>query len=218
MLNLKPYKQWIIAFSCATVGFIIFGQGCGMGFAPANGVSSLSSGLQCQAKANDSIIDKTYTVDPNKRTVSIAYGEELLNSYVACTGIGQASQRTKDEWTRRNQSLSEYGSLTDLSGAMMMGIAAVASEICEDVYERESALPAANRNLFTAANLGGTGLSSSEIGSAVDMIGLACWQRQPSSDEKTDLANTIMAANLNSKMGAVALCTAMLASYSAIEQ
>lgn len=201
----------------ATGTFIVFGQGCGIGFQSANLSSSSSMFGQCEGSPAN-VIDKNYEVMPNRRTASIAYGEQLLNSFVACTGIGTPSQRTKDEFERRKQSLSEYGALIDVSGAMMMAVAGVAAEVCQDLVNKERALASVDRGIFVDANLNGNGLSLTEMNSAADLLGIACWQRPPTNEEKIAITNAIGALGVNSERGALSLCTAMLSSLAAIEQ
>jgi hypothetical protein len=195
---------------------VFLGQGCGNSYDAASRGSVLDSS-QCVADGGD-IIDKNFDVLPGTQTVSISYGQQLLDSFVSCTGVVTPSQRTVDEWTRRNQSLSEYGSLTDISGAMMMAVAAVAAETCRDLINKEAPLAAANRGIFRDVNLTGAGLSSAEITSAAQMLALSCWQRPATTAEQTDLISTIGALGASSNNGALGLCTAMLSSFAAISQ
>lgn len=202
----------ILVLSLAT--FIGIGQGCGEGLQSTGG---LASGL-CNGSESVSIVDKDYDVQPGERTVSIAYGRQLLDSFVSCTGVGTPSQRTLDEFDNRNQSLSEYGLLTDVSAAQMMATAAVAAEVCQDLIERERGLASADRFIFNEVDLDGTGLNQVEMVSAVELMALSCWQRNSSDAEELDIVNAINLMNTNSQNGALGLCTSMLSSLSAIEQ
>jgi hypothetical protein len=195
---------------------VFLGQGCGSSYEAASTGSNLGNN-QCVSQSGE-IIDKNFEVLPNTQTVSISYGQQLLDSFVSCTGVVTPSQRTVDEWTRRNQSLSEYGSLTDISGAMMMAVAAVAAETCQDLINKETPLSSATRGIFRDVNLSGTGLSTAEITSAAQMLALSCWQRPATAAEQTDLVNTIGALSASSTNGALGLCTAMLSSFAAISQ
>jgi hypothetical protein len=216
MFSKNILKILAISIVAMTGTFLIFGQACGPRFEPATSLSS-TLGDSCPPEAAN-VIDKTYEILPTRRTVSIAYGKQMLDSMVSCTGIGKPSVRTKDEWNRRNQSLSEYGGMADVSGAMMMAIAGVAAEVCEDLVTREIAMAPTERGIFGGTNLAGTSLSLSEMNSTADLLGLACWQRMPTNDERVAITNSVGALNLNSRMGALSLCTAMLSSLAAVEQ
>jgi hypothetical protein len=218
-MNAKKIKMFANVFGVLLIIStltVFLGQGCGSSYEAASS-GSLTDSNQCISQGG-TIIDKNFDVLPDSQTVSISYGQQLLDSFVSCTGIVTPSQRTVDEWTRRNQSLSEYGSLTDISGAMMMAVAAVAAETCRDLIDKETPIANVNRGIFRDVNLGGAGLSSAEITSAAQMLALSCWQRPVTAAEQTELLNTIGALNASSNNGALGLCTAMLSSLAAISQ
>jgi hypothetical protein len=193
---------------------IFFYQGCGAGMSANNGAS-----LLCNVGTGASTIDKNYDIVPGEQTVSIAYGRPMLDSMVACTGIGQPSTRTLTEWTTRNQSLSEYGNLTDVSGAMMMAVTAVAGEVCRDLVNLEKPLASNQRGIFGAVDFNkATSMSSGEVDSASNMLGIACWQRVPTLEEKGMISAAVSQIGGSTDTGALSLCTAMLSSLSAIAQ
>lgn len=195
---------------------MLFYQGCGSGLAPSGNLSA--SGM-CNSSSTSAPIDKNYEVIPGQQTVSIAYGRPMLDSMVSCTGVGQPSTRTLNEWTSRNQSLSEYGNLTDVSGAMMMAVTAVAGEVCRDLLDKERPLANGSRGIFSEVDFAKVGsISNLEIESASNMLGISCWQRVPTLDEKSMIASTIGQIGGNTDTGALGLCTAMLSSLSAIAQ
>lgn len=193
-----------------------FYQGCG-GKMESNDVSS--SALICQPTSTAASIDKNYEVLPGEQTVSIAYGRQVLDSMVACTGLGAASTRATTEWQNRNQSLSEYGSATEISGAMMMAVAAVAGEVCRDLVDKEAALASNARGIFTNVDLAKTGpLTTTEIESSLEMLALSCWQRPTTAAERLEVTTSILGLTASSDLGALSLCTAALASLAAIAQ
>lgn len=213
---MKRYTAIIGILTLSLAAFVGVGQGCGEALdAGAGGGSSIT----CSPDEAIVVIDKDYDVLPGERTVSIAYGQQMLDSFLSCTGVEQASQRTLDEFASRNQSLSEYGSLTDVSAAQMMATAAVAAEVCQDLIIRERGLASVtDRYIFRDADLGGAGLLQSEIESAVELLALSCWQRPSLDVEEVEIANAVLQMNTSSENGALGLCTAMLSSLAAIEQ
>ena len=212
---MRGLSLFLLMFIPATSLFTFY-QGCGGKMASEN---LSSSSLICQPTSAAATVDKNYEVLPGQPTVSVAYGRQVLDSMVACTGLGTASTRATTEWQSRNQSLSEYGSATEVSGAMMMAVAAVAGEVCRDLVDKEKALPMNSRGIFTNVDLEKTGsLTSSEIESGLEMLALSCWQRPSTLQEKQAVLSGILGLTASSDLGALSLCTAALSSLAAIAQ
>ena len=83
-------------------------------------------------------------------TASIAYGPQVLESMVACTGVMSVSQQTLDTYNDRRASLSEYGSVMDMNPPLAMAHAAIAAEVCTDLFEQELQMSADQRRIFNA--------------------------------------------------------------------
>lgn len=213
-INKKRLLTYVFALVIGPVGLIMLYQGCGL--EPASNVSSTAI---CNANSSSAPIDKNYDVIPGQQTVSIVYGRQMLDSMVTCLGLGQPSATAEAEWTSRNQTLSEYGNATDVSGAMMMAITAVAGEVCNDLVNKETTQVPADRGFFGSSNLASNvSLSASEIESAADMLAYSCWQRGATAEEKGYFINSIGAMNTNARLGALSICTAVLSSLSGIMQ
>lgn len=211
---IRGITLFLIMFVPATSLFTAY-QGCG-GKMSSTVASSLAI---CQPTGSNAAIDKNYEVIPGEQTVSIAYGRQVLDSMVSCTGLGTASARATTEWESRNQSLSEYGSATEISGAMMMAVAAVAGEVCRDLVDKEKLLASNQRGIFVNADLAKTGpLTATEIESGLEMLALSCWQRPTTAEEKFEVVNSVLGLTANADLGALSLCTAALSSLAAITQ
>ena len=76
----------------------------------------------------------------NTMIVHVVTGPQVLDNMVACTGLVEPSEKTREEWETRSSSLSEYGSVLDISPPLMMGISAVAIEVCDDLVNQEHQL------------------------------------------------------------------------------
>lgn len=212
-LNLKRALKITAGVLSSAAIVTVLGQGCGEGMKSATN-SSLGSTL-CGTSAN--VIDKNYDVIDGQSTISILYGDQLLSSFLSCTGVGAASTRTQNEFDARRMALSEYGDLRDISPANLMAITAIAVEVCQDLVNRELPMASNMRGIFPNINLAGAGLSNNDIDSASTLLSLGCWQRPISVAEQTDIRAAVSAINQNSGQQAVALCAAMLSSFSAIE-
>jgi hypothetical protein len=100
-----------------------------------------------------------------------------------------------------------------------MSIAAVAGEVCSDLIDKEKAV-GATRMIFDQFNLAGS-TNPTEIEGAIQRLALSCWQRRASTDEaalvRDMVVDTTGSVSNNGESSALVLCTAMLASYKAIE-
>lgn len=157
-------------------------------------------------------------------TVSISYGSQVLDNMVACTGIMEPSVQTMEEWEARRGALSEYGYATQISAPMMMGIAAIAGEVCNDLINQEE--NSGTRRIFRNINFQSppSSLSSMDVEDSISYLARSCWQREVTEEEKQDILTTIDAIALeggdspndtrNSMLG---LCTAMLSGLAAVQ-
>lgn len=211
--NLKRAIRIATGLVLSAALITVLGQGCGEGMKSATGSLNGMFG-SC---GNTNVIDKNYDVIDDAGTISILYGDQLLYSFLSCTGVGTASTRTQQEFDTRRLALSEYGDLRDISPGNLMAIAAVAIEVCQDLVDKESPLVDAQRGIFPGINLAGAGLSNTDIDNISSLLSLSCWQRQITASEQMDIRNSISSINQNSELQAVSLCTAMLSSLSAIE-
>jgi len=158
--------------------------------------------------------------------VSLLYNKQMVDNMVLCTGIGTASVGTLDEWEKRQSSFSEYGYATDITAPMLMAVAAVAGEMCNDLLNLETVLPAANRRIFGAFNFasGVAAVDSVAIGDATRRLARSCWARNENEAELQIINEEMLAAKTGVSATAPAqtrnlahlLCTSMIASLSGI--
>lgn len=201
-----------VGLSALAGAIVLFvGHGCSkIGDANRVSSSSLASGAAGVSEIK---------IFPNTKTVSTVYAKQFLDNMVSCTGLGIESARTRGEWNNRRGSLSEYGYATDVTPPMLMSIAAVAGEVCSDLIDKEKD-PAATRMIFENFNLAGA-TNSTEIEGAIQRLALSCWQRRASPEEtnliRDMVVDTTSSVANNGEPSALVLCTAMLASYKAIE-
>lgn len=228
MVKLKLKGATVALFLAIAIPatFSVLGQGCsGMQSSssesgPSGALNNGGGGDVCTASGK--VVDKNYVVEPERRTVAILYGHQILDSFVACTGVGLPSLRTTQVYEDRLPSFSEYGALVDVSAALLMSVAATSAEVCRDVLDREKALPinSLDRVLFRSVNLSSNGLTSSEATSILNMIAYSCWQKIPTAAETTLVqatASELGRLGASSEASALGLCTALLGSLASIQ-
>lgn len=201
---------------------VLIGHGCSE-FAAISGGSSGSSSF---GTVDGNGAGGGFIPLPEATTISLLYNKQILDNLVICTGIGTPSVATVDEWERRQSSFSEYGYATDVTAPMLMAIAAVSGEICNDLLAVETALPAASRRVFNAVDFGGgpSGFGAAQTADVARRLARSCWARDEAPDELTILQEEMESAKAGINMSSSAqtrnlalfLCTGMLASLSGI--
>lgn len=212
MKTAKQIRRVLTMIALATVTTTMFGQGCGQFESLNDNQASLQSGLSCGTEG----IEKIEPI-PGRKTASIVYGKQVLDNMVACTGIGRPSPQTLQEYEDRKASFSEYGYATQVSAPMLMGIAAVAGEVCNDLITQEDGQSDFQaRRVFRSVDLAGASASSSELESALELLAVSCWQRMPDESEKQSIVDGVRDIGGNARTSALTMCTTVLSSLSAI--
>ncbi|MCB0422800.1 MAG: hypothetical protein KDD61_17500, partial [Bdellovibrionales bacterium] len=121
--KIKKYLSIISLITVLAATSSIFGNGCqGPGDVAGN-----SAGLNSEAT------DGGFDAIPGERTASTVYANQILSNMVSCAGIGAESVQTRQEWEDRKGTLSEDGFATNLTAPMLMGVTAIAGEVCNDL-------------------------------------------------------------------------------------
>jgi len=209
---MKTIKKKIavgVSLATITAAIAILGNACGQ-MVPDDGVSAVSSKNSCSGNIAVEII-------PGAETASIAYGKQVLDNMVACTGLQVVSQKTLDEFDSRRGSLSEFGNVMDVNPPLVMAHAAIAAEVCDDLLKEELALNSADRRIFNAIS-GAAAPSLSDAQETMRRMARACWDRDETQEEHDLLLQNVMdivdssAADSKSRHAAIAICTSVLAS------
>lgn len=220
-------KRWLHILSAifiVSAATAIIGHGCGkIGDSSSTGSSSSASG--------DVAFDPVTDFDPliNTRTVSTVYASQVLSNFVSCTQIGVESATTRGVWETSKGSLSDFGFATQISPAMMMAIASVAGEVCNDLITQEKALAPNQRNVFNTFDFSATPSrlpNAGDLDEASLRLSLLCWARPQNDileDQKIiieEIQSALAGVPVSSREvtnAALMLCTGMLSSLSAIE-
>lgn len=232
----KNFRFWINATSVLISGGVlvsVFGFGCGMGFLPA-GYYSSSSVLGDLSDVGD---NQDLVIISGKRTVSIAYYDQVLDNMQAMTGVEQLSNTTVSAFENSKAAFSEYGFASSVNAPMLLSFTQVAAEVCGDLIAQEAALMMSARRFFTETDFSANAVNITDAIKAnlIRRFARAFWQRNETSDELrylTDSVNLMLtqATDNDSNQGykgrtyrrgqlrsAIFLCSTMLSSTSAIE-
>ncbi|MBX7231879.1 MAG: hypothetical protein K1X29_07310 [Bdellovibrionales bacterium] len=202
---------------------IFLGHGCSQ---MASNLSSVNSSSEVMIGTSGGTTGSSIDIFPNASTVSLIYNKQLVDNLVSCTGLGLASTQTLAEWSKRQSSFSEYGYATDVTAPMLMAIAAVSGEICNDLVSTESVLPQEKRRIFNAINFssGSATWVSQNVAETVRRITRSCWARNETSEElgiiqeevATGLSGVSSSDLQQTKNIALMVCTGILSSLSGI--
>ncbi|MCB0362610.1 MAG: hypothetical protein KDD35_07805 [Bdellovibrionales bacterium] len=227
--SFKKQMRLLSVIAAVSAAMVFIGHGC------SNFSGSKSSKGD---QANGPIVDEAQDFDiiPGERTVSTVYAKQVLDNMTSCSGIGTPSVATIQEWNQRFGTLSEYGYATSVSGPMLMGIVAIAGEVCNDLINQESMKPDSERLIFDGVDFtqGPASLSNSTLRLVTNRIARSCWQREddPNPGPEGQTSETDIIANgysdiinagtsdtpvQQTRNGMLAICTGMLSSLSAIE-
>lgn len=205
----------LVTLTAATAS--IFGNGCqGPG----------EAGLNVGASGEQTGGEGGFTAIPGERTASTVYANQILSNMVSCTGIGVESVQARQEWENRKGTLSEDGFATNLTAPMLMGVTAIAGEVCNDLIGLEEEMSADQRNVFNSFDFssGPNALTESDIQDAMLRMSLSCWQRNLDAEEINivvdETSQSIVGVDntgAETRNAALVLCTGILSALSAIE-
>lgn len=207
---MKPIKRkMFMGITAALAGaLVVFGNACGQmslnDDVTTAGLDSCSGNIE-------------FKVIEGAETASITYGGQVLDNMVACTGLQTVSQKTQDEYNSRRGSLSEYGNVLDVNPPLVMAQAAIAIEVCDDLYTEESAMSSNDRRIFNRITEGATP-SAADIQDTLRRMARSCWGRDETPTENETVVQNTQSivsssdAATQSRHAAIAVCTSVLAS------
>lgn len=158
-------------------------------------------------------------VIPGARTVSLAYSKQVVDQLSACSGLALPSEKTMAMYEQKKGQMSTYGAANTVTGPMMIAVASLAGEICNDLIEQELVVGA---RLFSGYALAGSVLpNSTQLSDTITKIALSCWQRNESASERSLILNMISSSvgageAMAARKSALMICTSMLSSLDSI--
>ncbi|MCB0412783.1 MAG: hypothetical protein KDD50_00515 [Bdellovibrionales bacterium] len=169
----------------------VFGNGCSQ-----LKVDDSQQGALCSA---DNV---TVQAIEDTLTASVVSGTNIIDNLKRCTQYSsyyeQESQDLLEAKARRDASFPEFGSVTEITGPMMMGVVDIAGTICADLID-------ANADLFQPTD-----------DDTISALSLSCWGYNADSEERNEILNAI--SDLNSEQAKLFICTSILSSTSAVVQ
>ena len=213
-------KNIRIALSLVAVSAVaaFVGNACsgfsGIGMSGSGSNSNASTGtpvMACQ--------EPTFQTVPGTITLSIEYGSTILANMQSCLGLSNSdlSQQTISDNAARLPSFSQAGYVGDTNSAMMMGIAQVAIDACNDLATKEAALPTTSRNYFPLVDFTQPTMTTSAIDDSANRIARECWQRQPTSAELQVIENGTQAmGSVGAQFQVDNICASILASLAGV--
>lgn len=158
---------------------------------------------------------------PGAKTVSVVYAKQALDQLTSCAGVISPSDSTLSIYNAKKSSISAYGDANSVTAPMMMAIANISGEICNDLINQETN---GAQNVFAGWNLSATSSTMPSDNSVVDSLSklaTSCWQLKAPislSEQQAvlDLVNTVPAGAGAGRQKALLLCTATLSSLKSL--
>ena len=210
----KSAKLSLRILALTTVSLVSY-QNCAPG--ALNTTSSTSSASTASfSDCGTSVCD---VVDTS--TVAFANSQNVLQAMVTKAGITTPSTATKNAFTNQASKLPETGNVAQITAPMMMAVATMGSEVCNDLINQEMAT-GATRRIFNSLDFtrGPASVTDTAKADAVRRLARNFWSRNETAQEltliKSSLNTTFTSATAaDTKKEALYLCTAMIASTDA---
>lgn len=207
-------NQWIPAVSVISGGLLVvvmMGNGCSNNFKSINDATIGQTGSSSGDNTGDVII-------PGTKTAVLVDSNRVLSHLSACVGVAQPSDQTVQMYETKKSSISSTGSANTITAPMMMAIANISGEVCNDLINQEIAQ---GRRIFVNVDFNANSLPNSAVLSdVIARLSLSCWQRQPSSTEYSMLLSMLDSIGatemLASRKASQMLCTSVLTSLDAL--
>lgn len=183
-------------------------------------LAGLNSGLTDAPGGNGEI-----EVLANKRTASVVRSERALSTLVSCLGTTAASSAAKQAWEDNKGSISVEGDANSITPPMLVAIAKISGEVCNDLVQKERILAADQRRIFNQIDFtqGPNAVSSLAIQNSVRRLARSCWGRNETGTENQLITASVQSAFTNTTNSQqtinqmIYLCTAVASSFATFE-
>lgn len=217
---LKKYKvKFFLLLSIVTAAGILAGVGNGCSRSQSESANSLVEEVAPAPTSGSTTSDSDIPVIPGARTVSLVYSKQVVDQLTSCSGLAVPSEKTVAMYEQKKGSISTYGTANTVTAPMMMAVASIAGEICNDLIEQENKL---GGRLFAGFNMAANALpSSAQLSDSISKLAVSCWQRNESSSERQLLLDMVSTSVGTGEMqatrkAALLVCTSMLSSLDAL--
>lgn len=195
------------------------GNGCSQEMKALN-----STGSQNSANSNNGLdlggaLDTPETVTSGTKTVSLVYANEVLNHLASCAGVAKPSDQTLQTYDQKKGAISVYGAASTVTPPMMMAVASIAGEVCNDLINQEIAT---GQRIFVGINMAANALpSTAAMSDTISRLALSCWQRYDETAERQmilDMVNSSVGntETMAARKASLMICTSMLSSLDSI--
>ena len=151
-------------------------------------------------------------------TTRVATSEEIFNSMISVTGIGQPSATTTSRYNTWHGLFSESGDADSVNAPMWLGVLNLSGEVCNDLITKEKALTASSRRIFNLVDFtkGPIALTGSIEDDVIRRLARSAWARNETPDEATAIKTALGifsgTATTDTSRAMLMTCSAMLAS------
>ena len=206
---------------------VAVGNGCSKRFDFSSNSSSSSSNAALSVTEPEDYI-------PGAKVASVVYAKQALNQLTSCVGLGIPSENTFRVYKSKEGSISANGESASLTAPMLLALANVSGEVCDDLIDQEikslndtatdPTNTLTNPRFFIDWQLAANQKASpSSVNATISRFANTCWNKsieQFELQQVEDLVNSVQvttqAGEIAQRRQALLLCTAMLASLNTI--
>lgn len=204
----------LVATALGLIGLLVtVGNGCSKrGEFQTNMSSTASTGSN---GSSGTTTDPDYI--PGAKTVSVVYAKQALDQLTSCVGLVSPSDDTVRMYDAKKSSISAYGDANSVTAPMMMAIANISGEICDDLIDQEITGPS---RIFVGWNLTSNSKPAANlVADSISRLAISCWQKNETASESQavlNLISSVPAGTNGARKQALLLCTAMLSSLNSL--
>ncbi|MBK9039355.1 MAG: hypothetical protein IPL83_09375 [Bdellovibrionales bacterium] len=225
--ELKTMRQNFQIRTCICAFFVLFAMGCNNSFIHSYKKPKAQVILQeveDPPPQQGSNTNGDLKIVTGARTVAVLHSGQVLKNMMSIAGIDVPSTATVAMYDLKKTTFSENGRANSMNAPIVMALASVGGEVCNDLIVQEKAKPADDRRIYSQVNFGSGPANFSNAGRADSIRRLArsFWGRNETDAElqilQSALAEAVSAggtAARDTEIVALYLCSAMIASLDA---
>ena len=207
----------------SAVVLVAVGNGCSKRFDFSSNSSSSNGG-----NSPLSVVEPEDYVAGSK-VASVVYAKQALNQLTSCVGLGIPTENTFRVYKSKEGSISANGDTASLTAPMLLALANVAGEVCDDLIDQEigslgDGVATTNPRFFVDWQLAlNQKASPGVVNATISRFANTCWNKSIESFELQQVEDLVNSVQVTTQAGEIAqrrqallLCTAMLASLNTI--
>ncbi|MES3037696.1 MAG: hypothetical protein V4736_07285 [Bdellovibrionota bacterium] len=149
--------------------------------------------------------------------VRIVSSEEILNNLISVSGLGEPTERTRNDFKLWRTLFSESGEADSINAPMWTGIVNISGSVCADLVAAESIQASSNRRFFNQIDFtkGPDFMTDTAVEDVIRRLARSAWARNEKPEEiaivKQALGSFTGSLKDDTKLAMLTTCTGIFA-------